>query len=71
MSARRRPHTARSPVLDLVRGLIYVLLPIALVATIVFMAQGALETLAGPANIHDALSGASQVSVAIRRWATG
>jgi potassium-transporting ATPase potassium-binding subunit len=46
---------------DLVRGAIYVLLPIALVATIVFMAQGALETLAGPAHIHDALNGVSQV----------
>jgi len=31
------------------------------VATIVFMAQGALETLAGRAHIHDALNGASQV----------
>jgi len=66
MSARRRSHTARSPVLDLVRGLIYVLLPIALVATIVFMAQSALETLEGPAHIHDALNGASQVTPAAR-----
>jgi potassium-transporting ATPase potassium-binding subunit len=46
---------------DLVRGTIYVLLPIALVATIVFMAQGALETLGGPVHVHDALNGASQV----------
>src|SRR6202042_2343250 len=46
---------------DLVRGTIYVLLPIAFVAAIVFMAQGALQTLAGPVPIHDALNGVRQV----------
>ena len=46
---------------DLVRGTIYVLLPVAFVAAIVFIGQGALQTLAGPAHIHDALNGVRQV----------
>jgi potassium-transporting ATPase potassium-binding subunit len=46
---------------DLVRGTIYVLLPIAFAAAIVFMAQGALQTLAGPAHVADALNGVHQV----------
>jgi K+-transporting ATPase ATPase A chain len=45
---------------DLVRGTLYILLPIAFVAAIVFMAQGGLETLAGVAHVHDALNGVSQ-----------
>src|ERR1700743_171555 len=45
---------------DLVRATIYVLLPIAFVAAIVFIAQGALQTLAGPVPVTDALNGASQ-----------
>ena len=46
---------------DLVRATIYVLLPIAFVAAIIFIAEGAIETLAGPVHITDALNGASQV----------
>jgi potassium-transporting ATPase potassium-binding subunit len=46
---------------DLVRAILYVLLPIAFTAAIVFMSQGALQTLAGPVHVHDALNGASQV----------
>jgi K+-transporting ATPase ATPase A chain len=45
---------------DVVRGTLYVLLPIAFVATLVFMAQGGVETLAGPAHVHDVLNGVSQ-----------
>ncbi len=45
---------------DLVRGTLYVLLPIAFVFAIVFMAQGAVQTLAGPATVHDLLNGAKQ-----------
>ena len=59
--ARKGARTIGNFWVDLVRGTIYVLLPIALVAAIVFMAQGALETLACPVHIHDALNGASQV----------
>ena len=46
---------------DLVRCTLYVLLPIAFVAAIVFMAQGALQTLSGPVHVHDALNGVNQV----------
>jgi potassium-transporting ATPase potassium-binding subunit len=58
---RRGARTIGNFWVDLVRGTLYVLLPIAFVAAIVFMSQGALETLAGPAHVHDALSGVSQV----------
>jgi K+-transporting ATPase ATPase A chain len=46
---------------DLIRGTIYILLPIAFVAAIVFIGQGALQTLAGPAHVTDALNGVHQV----------
>ncbi|HVA20960.1 MAG TPA: potassium-transporting ATPase subunit KdpA [Candidatus Micrarchaeia archaeon] len=46
---------------DLVRTTLYVLLPIALVATVVYVSQGAVQTLAGPAHVHDALNGVTQV----------
>jgi potassium-transporting ATPase potassium-binding subunit len=59
--ARKGSRTVGNFWVDLVRGTIYVLLPIAFVAAIVFMAQGALQTLSGPVHIHDALNGASQV----------
>ncbi|HEY5395693.1 MAG TPA: potassium-transporting ATPase subunit KdpA [Trebonia sp.] len=45
---------------DLVRTVLYILLPIAFVAAIVFMTQGALQTLGGPVHIYDALNGARQ-----------
>jgi K+-transporting ATPase ATPase A chain len=59
--ARKGAATIGNFWVDLVRGTFYVLLPIAFVAAIIFMAQGALQTLAGPVHIHDALNGASQV----------
>jgi K+-transporting ATPase ATPase A chain len=46
---------------DLVRGLLYVLLPIAFLFGIVFVGEGAVQTLAGPAIVHNALTGSSQV----------
>jgi K+-transporting ATPase ATPase A chain len=45
---------------DLVRATIYVLLPIAFFAAIIFMSEGAIQTLSGSAHITDALNGASQ-----------
>ena len=45
---------------DTVRGLLYVLLPIATVAGIIFVGQGAIQTLNGPAHIHDVLNGVTQ-----------
>ncbi len=59
--ARKGSKTIGNFWVDIFRCTIYILLPIAFVAGIVFMAQGALETLAGPAHIHDALNGVSQV----------
>jgi potassium-transporting ATPase potassium-binding subunit len=59
--ARRGSKTIGNFWVDLVRGTLYVLLPIAFLAAIVFMAQGALQTLAGPVPIHDALNGVRQV----------
>jgi potassium-transporting ATPase potassium-binding subunit len=46
---------------DLVRATLYVLLPIAFVAAVIFVAQGGVETLAGTVNISDVLNGAHQV----------
>jgi K+-transporting ATPase ATPase A chain len=45
---------------DLVRGTLYILLPIAFIVAIIFIAQGAIQTLAGPAHIHDLLNGVRQ-----------
>jgi K+-transporting ATPase ATPase A chain len=59
--ARKGSKTIGNFWVDLVRGTLYVLLPIAFVAAIVFMAQGALQTLAGPVPIHDALNSVRQV----------
>jgi potassium-transporting ATPase potassium-binding subunit len=59
--ARKGSKTIGNFWVDLVRGSLYVLLPIAFVAAIVFIGQGALQTLNGPVHVHDVLSGASQV----------
>jgi len=45
---------------DLVRATIYILLPIAFVAAIIFIAQGGVETLAGTVNVSDVLNGVHQ-----------
>ncbi len=45
---------------DLVRGVFYILLPIAFLSGIFFVGQGAVQTLAGPAVIHDHLTGFTQ-----------
>jgi potassium-transporting ATPase potassium-binding subunit len=58
--SRRDAKTIGNFWVDLVRGTIYVLLPIAFVAAVVFIAQGALQTLGGPVHIHDALNGVQQ-----------
>jgi len=58
---RRESPTIGNFWVDLIRGVYYILLPISLVVTVIFVAQGAVETLAGPARIHDVLNGVSQV----------
>ena len=45
---------------DLVRGVLYILLPISLVAGIIFIGQGAIQTFAGPVTVHDALNHVTQ-----------
>ncbi|MGO9197842.1 MAG: potassium-transporting ATPase subunit KdpA [Acidimicrobiales bacterium] len=42
---------------DMVRGALYILLPIAAVAAVIYIGQGAVETLAGPACFHNVLNG--------------
>jgi K+-transporting ATPase ATPase A chain len=46
---------------DLIRGIFYILLPIAAVAAVIYIGQGAVQTLAGPVFIHDVLNGVKQV----------
>ena len=46
---------------DITRCLFYILLPIAFLAGIVFVAEGAVQTLAGTATVHDVLNGVVQV----------
>ena len=46
---------------DLVRGCMYILFPIAFVFGIIFVGQGAVQTLGGPVTVHNALTGAKQV----------
>jgi K+-transporting ATPase ATPase A chain len=58
--ARRGSPTIGNFWVDTVRGCLYVLLPIAFVFGIVFVAQGAVQTLAGPVHVTDALNGVSQ-----------
>jgi K+-transporting ATPase ATPase A chain len=45
---------------DITRAMLYVLVPIATLAGLIFVGQGAVDTLAGPASIHNALNGVSQ-----------
>ena len=59
--ARRGSSTIGNFWVDLVRGIIYVLLPISLVAAVVFISQGAIQTFAGPVTIHDSLNHVTQV----------
>lgn len=45
---------------DTVRGTLYVLVPVSFVLGVIFVAQGAIETFAGPVHVHNALTGVSQ-----------
>ncbi len=59
--ARRGSPTIGNFWVDLTRCVLYVLLPIAFVFGIVFVGEGAVQTLAGPLSIHDFLNGTTQV----------
>ena len=58
---RRGAKTIGNFWVDLIRGTIYILLPIAFLSAIAFIGQGALQTLTGPAHVHDVLNGVSQL----------
>src|ERR1700728_4580524 len=45
---------------DVTRALLYVLTPIAVIGGLIFVGQGAVDTLGGPVNVHNALNGVSQ-----------
>jgi K+-transporting ATPase ATPase A chain len=59
--ARKESSTIGNFWVDLVRGILYLLLPISFVMTFVFVAQGAVQTLGGPVHIKNALDGFTQV----------
>ena len=58
--ARRNSPTIGNFWVDMTRCMLYIVLPIAFVAGIIFVGQGAVQTLAGPVSIHDSLNGVSQ-----------
>jgi len=58
--SRRNSPTIGNFWVDMTRCVLYILLPIAFVAGIIFVASGGVQTLAGPATITDGLNGVTQ-----------
>jgi K+-transporting ATPase ATPase A chain len=58
--ARRNSPTIGNFWVDITRCLLYILAPIAFIAGMILVGQGAVQTLAGTVNIHDALNGVTQ-----------
>ena len=58
--ARRGSATVGNFWVDITRCMIYILVPIAFAFGLVFVAEGAVQTLAGTVTIHDALNGVVQ-----------
>ncbi len=58
--SRRNSPTIGNFWVDMTRGLFYIVIPIAFVGGIIFVGQGAVQTLAGTVSIHDALNGVFQ-----------
>src|ERR1700688_2679480 len=58
--ARRHSATIGNFWVDITRCMFYILLPIAFIAGIVFVGEGAVQTLAGTITFHDALNGVVQ-----------
>jgi len=58
--SRRGAQTIGNFWVDITRAVLYVLVPIAFLAGIVFVAQGGVQTMAGPVTIHDPLNGVTQ-----------
>jgi potassium-transporting ATPase potassium-binding subunit len=59
--SRRNSPTIGNFWVDMTRGLLYIVFPIAFVFGIIFVGQGAVQTLAGTVTVHDALNGVTQV----------
>ena len=59
--ARKGSTTIGNFWVDLTRGVVYIMIPIAFLAGLVYVGQGAVQTLAGPATIHNPLTGTAQV----------
>jgi len=58
--SRRKSATIGNFWVDITRCMFYILLPVAFAFGIIFVGQGAVETLAGTASFHDVLNGVSQ-----------
>jgi potassium-transporting ATPase potassium-binding subunit len=58
--SRKNSQTVGNFWVDITRASLYVLLPIATIGGLIFVGQGAVDTLGGPVNIHNALNGVSQ-----------
>jgi potassium-transporting ATPase potassium-binding subunit len=58
--SRKNSTTVGNFWVDITRAMLYVLIPIAFVGGLIFVGQGAVQTLAGTVSIHDALNGVTQ-----------
>jgi K+-transporting ATPase ATPase A chain len=58
--SRRGSSTIGNFWVDITRCMLYILLPVAFLAGIITVASGAVQTLAGPVDVHDALNGVTQ-----------
>jgi potassium-transporting ATPase potassium-binding subunit len=58
--SRRNSPTIGNFWVDITRATLYILVPIAFLAGIVFVGQGAVQTLAGPVTVHNSLNGVTQ-----------
>ena len=59
--SRRNSPTIGNFWVDMTRGLLYIVFPIAFVAGIIFVGQGAVQTLLGTVTVHNTLNGVTQV----------
>jgi K+-transporting ATPase ATPase A chain len=58
--SRRNSPTIGNFWVDMTRALLYIFIPIAFIFGIIFVGQGAVDTLAGTASFHDVLNGVTQ-----------
>src|ERR1700684_3494321 len=58
--SRRNSPTIGNFWVDIIRCLLYILAPVAFIAGLIFVGQGAVQTLAGTTSFHDSLNGVTQ-----------